>query len=285
MESNMQPHPDSLFIDDPHTQRKVYVETVGVDSAEKGWVLLLHGLGDHVGRHDWIKDRLQNHGFGILGIDWPGCGLSEGVRGDLPTMEEAQGIVEMAIEKTGVNLVGALAHSTGGFYLLRLLAGSLKGFESLQWAWFSSPLVRPEANHSNLKIAFAHGISRIFPRLTLSTHVRRDDCYHTAPNEEHNKLPEGCHSRISMRFGSHLMSVAGNEKELAARVSPDLHILLTQGMSDKICPPQFGEALYHALPARSKTFIANGGARHEPFREPGRQSLLASVERWLDQRD
>ncbi|MDF1853391.1 MAG: alpha/beta fold hydrolase [Verrucomicrobiales bacterium] len=279
----MQAHPDSLFIQDPDTGRQVYVEKIGEEEPARGWVLLLHGLGDHMGRHGWLKERLLDRGFGVLGIDWPGCGLSEGVRGDLPSMEQARGIIELAIETTEVTLAGVFAHSAGGFFLLRLLAKPTKGFESLKWAWFSSPLVCPDTNHGVLKIAMAHILSRVLPHFTLSTHVRRDDCYHTAPDEEARKLPEGCHDRISLRFGSHLISVAGDEKELATTVPVHLRILLTQGLDDHICPPEFGERLYHALPHRERTFLAAAGARHEPFREPNRFTLLSAIELWLDQ--
>ncbi|HOK13159.1 MAG TPA: alpha/beta hydrolase, partial [Ottowia sp.] len=50
----------------------------------RGVVLLVHGLGEHVGRYQHVADRLNQWGFSVRGYDQYGHGESAGVRGDLP---------------------------------------------------------------------------------------------------------------------------------------------------------------------------------------------------------
>jgi alpha-beta hydrolase superfamily lysophospholipase len=274
---------EEIFLTEPESGRKFFVETTKSGEVTRDWVLLLHGLGDHLGRHEWVKKLLTSRGFGVLGIDWVGCGKSDGIRGDLPTVPEGSGMVALAVRETGVTLSGALGHSTGGFFLMRFLQEESEAFSHLRWAWFSSPLIRPDANHGPFKVAAARLFGKLLPHLTLSTHVRRDDCYHTAPEEDAAHLPEGCHNRVSLRFGAHLLEEAQKGAELGAQLPPSLRYLFTIGLSDHICPPQYGENCYLALPTEARTLIAKSGARHEPFREPDRAEFLDAIGLWLDQ--
>ncbi len=270
------------FLTDPESGRKFYVEMAQSDEVTQGWVLLIHGLGDHTGRHDWVKQLLTSRGYGVLGIDWPGGGKSDGIRGDLPTIPEGAVMVRLAIKETEVKLTGAMGHSTGGFFLTRFLQMKNEEFADLHWAWFSSPLIRPDANQGRFKIAIARALAKRFPHFTLSTRVRRDDCYHTAPNEDAAHLPDGCHNRISLRFGAHLLEETRHGAELAAALPRSLRYLLTLGLSDTVCPPRYAENLYRALPTEERTYIAKRDARHEPFREPDRAEYIAAIELWLD---
>lgn len=269
---------------DPGTGRSVRAEAIAPGSPGRGTVLLMHGLGDHVGRHEWVKTRLCRRGYGVLGIDWPGCGHSEGVRGDLPLLEDAVSIVDRALAEAGVVLVGAIGHSTGAFYLARFLSRGDDFTRNMRWAWFSSSLVRPDAGQGPIRIALARLLSSWFPTLTLSTHVRRDDCYHTAAGEDPDHLPAGVHSRISLRFGAELLTQASEHPRIGESLPEGLAYLVTHGLSDHVCPPRYVEEFYSRIRSGERTFLLARGARHEPFREPESASFLSAVDRWLDRR-
>ena len=49
----------------------------------RGTVLLVHGLGEHVGRYDAVARRLNDWGFAVRGYDQYGHGESGGPRGGL----------------------------------------------------------------------------------------------------------------------------------------------------------------------------------------------------------
>lgn len=50
---------------------------------ERGWVVLVHGLGEHSGRYGKLISMLNEAGFAVYTFDWPGHGKSPG-RGGTP---------------------------------------------------------------------------------------------------------------------------------------------------------------------------------------------------------
>ena len=50
----------------------------------RGQVLMVHGLGEHIGHYTELADLLNQWGFAVRGYDQYGHGESSGLRGDLP---------------------------------------------------------------------------------------------------------------------------------------------------------------------------------------------------------
>ena len=84
---------------------------------EKGWVILVHSLGEHSGRYGKLIKRLNEQGFAVYAFDWPGHGKSGGKRGHA-SVEEAMGIIDSIIEEINEKpfLIG---HSLGGLTVIR----------------------------------------------------------------------------------------------------------------------------------------------------------------------
>jgi len=248
----------------------------------RGSVLLLHGLGDHTGRYRWAEELLHPFGWELVGLDWPGCGGSLGKRGDLPGVEAAGRLVEAALVRLGCRPLGVLAHSTGSFFLTHFLAGGLPCLEGLRWAWFSSPLVRADAGQSRLKVSLATALAPFAPRLGLSTGVKPLDFHHPSPGRGKPRFAEGCHNRVTLRFGSELLA----RPALAAAPKTPRHIaaLVTQGGEDEVCPPSPAFEFYRALPSLEKCLLYLPEARHEPFREPDAAGFCLSARAWLSSR-
>lgn len=261
----------------------------GEEGGDRGPVLLLHGLGDHSGRHDWAAGLIHGAGYRPVGFDWPGNGGSEGRRGEMPTTAEARLLIDEILESRGLAPEGIFAHSTGAFLILSRLfqEGALEGpLQRLRWVWLNSPLLCPSHGQPAFKIAVARHLARHFPNLTLSTGVRVKDCFHTgfAPFAESERKRAGGHHRITLRFAVDLLQ---SEKSLFSgveRIDPNLSFLLVQGAEDPVCPPLHAEALYRRLPSRDKTWLHVSGARHEAFREAHAESLTNAVRVWLRQR-
>lgn len=252
--------------------------------AEKGTVLILHGLGDHSGRHDWAAGEVIRAGYRAVGFDWPGNGGSGGIRGDMPLVANASGLIDAILESRGLRPTGIFAHSTGAFLVMPWLAATSKEIPGPRWAWFSSPLLRPSHRQPALKVAVAKLLARRFPTMTLSNGVHARDCYHTGfdPFAESAFSQAGGHHRVSLRFAVSLLAEEGGLLDLASSLRPDLSFLLTQGLEDPICPPPFAESLFQRLPGRSKTLLLAGRSRHEPFREPEPEAFANAVGNWLE---
>ena len=131
---------------------KVLVQKSAAVGESRGTMLLLHGLGDHTARHQWVSEMVNEEGFDVVAFDWPGNGGSPGIRGDIPEVEDAGRLIEEVLTKTKVNPVGIFAHSTGAYLLIHWMAKRPACMDSLKWLWFSSPLVVPSHKKSSTKI-------------------------------------------------------------------------------------------------------------------------------------
>jgi len=222
-----------------------------------------------------------------VGFDWPGNGGSDGVRGDMPTVEESAALLGELLAAFEVAPVGIFAHSTGAFLVLSWLARQSeanRALGGLRWIWLSSPLIRPSHRQSAIKIAVARALARRFPRMTLSNGVHARDCYHTGFSlaAESQFAHDGGHHRVSLRFATSLLEAEGGILRAASEIPRDLACLVTQGLEDRICPPIYAEALFRHLPGTDKTCLFVSGSRHEPFREPEPESFYLSVRSWID---
>lgn len=248
----------------------------------KGIVVVLHGLGDHIGCHIKAMELFSSFGYQSEGFDWPGNGKSGGKRGDIPGVRPAIRLLTEFIENLDEQPVAIYAHSTGGFLCLPFI--NRYGAQlPLKWLWLSSPLLRPTHNQSKLKICAAELLAEWVPELTISTGVKPSRCYHIS---DFNPIAvsdefKHCHSKISARFGRDLILWESEAARVATKLRGPLKILITQGEEDQICPPEFAEELFLSIPSTNKSLILMKGLRHEPFREPENGEFIKAVTAWL----
>lgn len=106
------------------------------DEAEnpKGVVVIVHGLAEHLGRYDYVVEKLINKGFSVYRFDNRGHGKSGGRKGDLDDfqkyLDDADMIVETALNENKNLPVFMFGHSMGGLITTAYGAkypGKLKG--------------------------------------------------------------------------------------------------------------------------------------------------------------
>jgi alpha-beta hydrolase superfamily lysophospholipase len=257
------------------------IRAVG-QSCDRGTVLAVHGLGDHILCHVKAIELFCRCGYSVEGFDWPGNGSSPGTRGDLPGVGAAGDLLGEFIDLLDDQPVGFYAHSTGGFISLPFIAGNQEHL-GLDWLWLSSPLLRPTHNQPAWKISFARFLERSLPNFTVPTGVKAVDCYHTDQVDEKRRAEydRGCHSRVSVRFANDLIRWEDRVIRAAVELRDPLEVLITQGSDDRVCPPEFARELFSSIPVEKKTFLSLEGLLHEPLREPDNQWFIASVESWL----
>ena len=114
-------------------------------AAVRGTVLLVHGLGEHMGRYDALAQVLNGWGFAVRGYDQHGHGRSGGKPGTLPTdtrlLDDLAEMVDhtRAAMPRGQPLV-LLGHSMGGLVAGRFVALGVRPVDLLV---MSSPALDP----------------------------------------------------------------------------------------------------------------------------------------------
>src|SRR5580765_1888839 len=102
----------------------------------RGTVLIVHGLGEHIGRYEHIAAQLLRCGRNVVGYDQRGHGDSAGARGRLSHPDDLLRDLALVIDAVRARLPGPLVllgHSMGGLVAARMVAG---GLESPPPAWF-----------------------------------------------------------------------------------------------------------------------------------------------------
>lgn len=248
--------------------------------------MLLHGQGDYSARYEETMAVFTRHGIACVATDLPGHGRSGGKRGRVPGFEMVDRVVQsnqqycrqICPEEQGP--LGILGHSAGGLMVMREL---LRRPDLYSFSWVSSPLVRPEANKSGLLVRMSSVLARLIPDVTVSTGVSMDDCVHLdsqwEPSHEGEELL--FHSRVSIGWGYEMMVEARDVRSRFVSNPPVLPLLITQGGSDKVCPPEFLREILSKGSFPNLRFEEFPEARHEPFADSSKAEVFALIEAWL----
>ena len=126
----------------------VYDWPLAEGRAQRGTVLLVHGLGEHAGRYHAVAQHLNAWGFAVRAYDQYGHGQSGGPRGglnhDMRLLDDLADMVDATRARTpeGLPLV-LLGHSMGGLVAARFVAMHLRPVDALV---LSSPALDPGLN-------------------------------------------------------------------------------------------------------------------------------------------
>ena len=93
-----------------------------IDNCENGKaIVLIHGLGEHIGRYKHVASFFNRNGWNVYGYDQRGHGKSEGKRGHTPDLEFNLDDLKRVIESIESDTVVVYGHSFGGNVLANFL--------------------------------------------------------------------------------------------------------------------------------------------------------------------
>ncbi|BAD85188.1 lysophospholipase, alpha/beta hydrolase superfamily [Thermococcus kodakarensis KOD1] len=228
---------------------------------ERGWVVLVHGLGEHSGRYGKLISMLNEAGFAVYTFDWPGHGKSPGKRGHT-SVEEAMEIIDSIIKELGEKPF-LFGHSLGGLTVIRYAETRP---DKIRGVVASSPALAKSPKTPGFMVALAKVLGRIAPGLTLSNGID-PNLLSRNPDAVKRYIEDPLvHDRISTKLG---MSIFKN-MELAHREADriEVPILLLVGTGDVITPPEGSRKLFEELKVKDKEIREFEGAYHEIFEDP-----------------
>lgn len=251
------------------------------DTDFRSALFFLHGQGDFGERYQEVAEFFLGEGIAFATCDLPGHGRSPGKRGHIPSWELIPEIANAGLQEARELVpgkpVGLGGHSVGGLLALYLL-GELE--PKPDYSWISSPLLRPEAGQPTWKTKLLRPLSTLLPSFTLSTGVSSELC-REGFEEDCAGQEHFFHSRISLSWGRTLLELAEVVRTQPERLPPKLPLLLTQGESDRICPPEFCKELVNRLQRENLKLILYPETRHEPFADHCRSQVFADLREWL----
>jgi alpha-beta hydrolase superfamily lysophospholipase len=253
--------------------------------AAHGTVLVVHGLGEHIGRYEVLAGRLNAWGWHVAGHDQRGHGESEGARGALPHDEALLDDLALVVDAVRAELPAPLVllgHSMGGVVAARFVAGALES-PAPRWSRpvdalvLSSPAFDPGLSTAQkLQLALA---VKLAPNKALSNGldpawISRDpavvDAYRRDPL---------VHDRLTPRLARFI--VDGGATAIARAAAWRTPTLLMWAGADRCVAPAGSRDFAVAAPRVLVQTQDYSPLAHEIFNEPEKEEVYAQLGRWL----
>jgi alpha-beta hydrolase superfamily lysophospholipase len=257
------------------------------DAGPRGQLLLVHGLGEHVGRYDHVAAALKARGWAVSGFDQRGHGRSEGQRGVIAQADalltDLAAVVDALRPRHPGPLV-LLGHSMGGAVAARFVAEALAP-QPAAWSRpvdglvLSSPALAARLSRfQRLQLAIGE---RFLPDLAQRNGIDPQGLSHDAAMVAAYTADPLVHDRISARLARFILDAGEQVRTAAPRWA--LPTLLMWGGADPIVDPAGSRAFAAAAPAGVLSAFEFDALRHEIFNETEREGVLMRLGQWLGQ--
>lgn len=248
-------------------------------TAPRARVLLVHGLGEHVGRYAPVVRHLHAWGFAACGHDHYGHGRSSGRRGDLPEpdrlLTDLAAVVDDARRHHAPDVpLVLLGHSMGGLVAARFVSLALRPVDALV---LSSPAL--DAGMSGAQRVLAEVLGRIAPHVCVGNGIDPAGLSRDPASVAAYQSDPLVHDRISARLG--LFIAQAGPAVLQAAPHWRVPTLLMYAGDDRAVDPQGSARFARLAPADVATVRPFSDYRHELFNDLGREAVFAELERWL----
>ena len=258
------------------------------ESAARGLVLIVHGLGEHGGRYAHVAAALNRAGWRVQAFDLRGHGHSAGARGAVPDGDTLMADIAAALDAAPHDDLPRvlLGHSMGGLLAARFAAEAL---QSSPAAW-SRPLDALVLSSPALDLGMNAGqklllalLGPLAPNLALGNGLKpawvsRDPAVVRAYVDD-----PLVHDRITPR----LVRLMLDSGAVVQRLAPQWAVptLLMWAGADRCVAPAGSAAFAQAAPADRVTAHCWDDLFHEIFNEPQRDEVLAHLVGWLESLD
>jgi alpha-beta hydrolase superfamily lysophospholipase len=251
-----------------------------------GLVYLVHGLGEHIGRYEWLAQRLNAAGWHVAGHDHPGHGRSAGARGALARPDQLLSVLgEQLARARAAHPEGRcvlLGHSMGGAVSARFVS---EGLARQPAAWhravdglvLSSPALEIGLSAANRLLLQL--LPALLPNLRLGNGldpawISRD----TQVVKAYLSDPL-VHPHVTPRLVRFLAD-AGPQALAQAPHWRTPTLVLWAG-ADRCVRPQGSARFVATAPPGPVQHQCFDGLAHEIFNEPEREAVLARLLAWL----
>jgi alpha-beta hydrolase superfamily lysophospholipase len=247
----------------------------------KALVLLVHGLGEHMGRYQHVAFALQQAGYMVIGYDHVGHGLSSGKRGDTDTPDQlTEHLQHMVKEVKSLHprlpLV-LLGHSMGGLVVQRAAASDRSLADAVV---MSSPALATFANAVQ-KLMLAT-LPKWLPHLRVDNGLKLEGLARDAQVVRDYKHDRLVHPLISASLGAWI--VQEGIKAVQQAEQWQVPSLLLYAGQDKLVNPQGSADFSKRASAEVLQSHCFNVMYHEIFNDPEKQVVLQKLVHWLDAR-
>jgi len=247
--------------------------------APKAVILLVHGLGEHVGRYEGWAARFNERGVALRAFDLPGHGNSEGRRGVMPFPEKVFDTIDKISEEIVSEFPGVpfflYGHSLGGGivlnYLVRRRPELTGAIVTSSWLLLTETPPRAKALLANVAKKLMPGFTQ--PSGLKTEFLSRDPEIVTAYRKDplvHEQISAGLYGWVSYAAA-----------ETLARASEiSVPLLLVHGRNDMIISPASSVRVAEAAPRATLKLWDEG--YHELHNDLLKDEHFDFITEWID---
>jgi alpha-beta hydrolase superfamily lysophospholipase len=251
----------------------------------RGTVLIVHGLGEHIGRYEHVAAQLLRGGRNVVGYDQRGHGTSEGARGTIGQPDNLLHDLALVIDDVRRRHPGPLVllgHSLGGLIAARMVAGGLASplppwHRPVDALVLSSPAL--DAGMSGAQKLLLALLGSLAPTLAVGNGLKpawisRDPAVVQAYIDD-----PLVHDRVTPLLARFIVDAGAFVQAHAAQWR--VPTLLIYAGSDRCVAPAGSAAFAAAAPPAVVTTQLFAPLYHEIFNEPEQAQVFAVLAGWL----
>ena len=271
-----------------------WVNKYGMQVPPRGYVWIVHGIGEHAGRYDEIATFLTVLGFDVLAPDHPGHGLnrSSGVSTDLVSYKKMRSALKAALDfwrfhgprsKAGAASKPwyLLGHSLGGLLALSwVLKARQEGFEGdfAQAIFVSAPPLKLRMPVPDWKKVLAEKLATLRPHFEIGSGIRVEDLSVEAANLGAFREDVLNHPNASPELFLSLQEAA--EEILAHPADVEIPLALAVGDDDPVVDPEAMDQYYKNL-GTHKALYKFPHNKHEVLNDVSKRDVYRAVAEWF----
>ena len=250
---------------------------VTIDTPEnpKAVVVIVHGLCEHMGRYQYLTDKLLEHNIKVYRFDHRGHGKSGGKRYFYSNKDEiiddTNFITDIAITENPQLCVFMIGHSMGGFAAAAYgtkYPGKIRGL-----------VISGGVTRDNNKLITAVG-SDVDPDTEFPNELGDGVC--SDPNVVYAYGLDPLNGKF---FTAGLcQSVGDGIRWLTETKTFDYPVLLMHGAKDSLVNPQDTLDFFSDIQSKDKEMLIFGDSMHEVFNEFIHDEVIADAIDWIEYR-
>lgn len=244
-------------------------------------VILIHGLGEHSGRHLDTIERFNALGLGVFAYDHYGHGRSDGKRGTVLKQNQLDQDLQWVLEecrrkKTDALPVIIFGHSLGGLVVANRLAQPT-AYPWIQGAILSSPALKTYV--SEIVKWFAERMQKWLPETTIKNGLPVKVSHREEVNRALKNDPLA-HQEINGALALFIEQAGAYVRPRAAVWK--MPTLLLYAGEDKFIDPKGSREFARRAPKSVVTAQEFPKYYHEVFHETDPEPVYQAVENWLE---
>lgn len=247
----------------------------------KGIVNLVHGLGEHSGRYDYVAGALTKAGYNLISFDLRGHGLSEGKKGHTPDINHLMDDITLFLKKSKSLFAGDFpnflyGHSLGGLLVINY---GLRQEPDLAGLIATDPALGLSFEPPKAKLMLGKIMADLLPAFSMNNALELDALSRDAAIVQAYKDDVLVHSRISAKLAIELIDGGVYALEHAGEL--DLPLLLMHGTADRIASSKASEKFANKAGGKV-TLRLWEGYYHEIHNDIGKEEVIACMIEWLN---